>query len=273
MADPDDDELEENAEEDAPVPAAPAGGVFGRFRRPSGTNGATPQTLSEREKEVAIRTVDPTERKVGYIAAGLMALAGLVALVPHIEHPKQPVVSTAAKSGNKCPSGYELVHKVCTSYTYHSKSDWIIFLVVIMVLALCMALATKIGRRSMVAFSLLIGGLAVSSLTGGFIGLAFLFAGGWLLLRSYRMQKYGTTSAKEVAELNARRRAERRSGSSTASKTSGTTTAGKAPAKSTRSSKGSKGAATNGTERPKPQASKRYTPKSAPKKRPVPPPT
>lgn len=216
--------------------------------------------LSEAEKERAIRNVDPTERKLGYGAAALMAVAGLFALVPHIEHPNRPVVVTATKTKGKCPSDYTEVAKVCTQYVVHSRSDWILSLAVVLVLAVLVAVATRWGRRSLLAFALLFGGLAVETLTYPDLGLLFLIGGGWLLVRSYRVQKYGTTSSREVAKIAAERRSDKRKGIT--------------PAPTKASAKGAKAkgkAAPTPGERPKPGANKRYTPKAPPRKKPVPP--
>jgi hypothetical protein len=101
-------------------------------------------------------------------------------------------------------------------------------------------------RRTVLAFGLFIVGFSFT-LTFAPLGFAFILLGGWLLLRAYRIQKYGTPNAKQAAREAATRprttRAQRQEA--------------RAPVK---------GKATNAVKKP-PTASKRYTPKAAPRKR------
>ncbi len=100
-------------------------------------------------------------------------------------------------------------------------------------------------KRTLVAFSLFFVGFGLTiSLT--FIGFAYIFLGGWLMLRAWRLNKYGTTNSKAIArEAAARPRGRQR----------------KEAARST-----SKTAAGPGARKP-PTASKRYTPKAPPRKK------
>jgi hypothetical protein len=110
------------------------------------------------------------------------------------------------------------------------------------------ALAGIIRRkRTLVAFSFFLSGLAFT-LTFGPIGFGFILLGGWLMLRAYRIQKYGVASAKLVA----REAATRPRGSSRKANAA--------------AAKGAKGAATSPGPKA-PTANKRYTPKAAPRKK------
>lgn len=235
---------------------------------------------SDRQTAEAIRLIDSTERKIGYAGAAVAAVLGLISFVPFIEDPKKKVDLTASLSHKKCPSGYHEVvtngTKSCSEMVTFSQGHWILELVIVLAFALLIAVATRIGKRSFLAFGLLFGGLAVESLAGSPLALGLVVAGGWLMVRAYRVQKYGTTSAKEVAQITSERRAtaraEKGGSKAPAPKAGGRSAAnGKATAKT--AAKGKTAVATAPDGRGKPEANKRYTPKAPPRKRPVPPPS
>ena len=100
-------------------------------------------------------------------------------------------------------------------------------------------------RRTLVAFDLFLLGFAFT-LFVGLLGFVFILVGGWLMLRAWRLNKYGTTNTKAIArEAAARPRGRQR----------------KEEARTA-----SKAAASPGARKP-PTASKRYTPKAPPRKK------
>jgi type VI protein secretion system component VasK len=100
-------------------------------------------------------------------------------------------------------------------------------------------------RRTLVAFDLFLLGFAFT-LFVGLLGFVFILVGGWLMLRAWRLNKYGTTNTKAIArEAAARPRGRQRK-------------------EETRTA--SKAAASPGARKP-PTASKRYTPKAPPRKK------
>jgi hypothetical protein len=106
------------------------------------------------------------------------------------------------------------------------------------------------GKRTLVTFAFFLIGFAFTIFLGP-TGFAFILLGGWLMLRAWRINKYGTTNSKTIArEAAARPRGRDRK--STARSTSKTT-------------------AGPGVRKP-PTASKRYTPKAPPRKK-IPKPT
>ena len=109
-------------------------------------------------------------------------------------------------------------------------------------------------KRTLVAFDLFLLGFGFT-LFVGLVGFVFILLGGWLLLRAWRLNKYGTTNSKAIASQVRDRppRTDRKE----AAKTAGKSTA--------------KTAVRSGTPKP-PTANKRYTPKSAPRKK-IPKPT
>jgi hypothetical protein len=99
-------------------------------------------------------------------------------------------------------------------------------------------------KRTILTFDLFLIGFGFT-LFIGLIGFAFIFLGAWLLLRAWRLNRYGTTNAKLIArEAREQPRGRDRKQATRTSKT---------PPKS-------------GERRP-PAASKRYTPKSPPRKK------
>jgi len=118
---------------------------------------------------------------------------------------------------------------------------------VILLLCVLGFLALWKRKRTLVAFCLFLLGFAFT-LFIGLVGFAFILIGGWLMLRAWRLNKYGTTNARAIARQTAERRSGRdRSG----------TAKPKASAKTP---------STAGTRRP-PTASKRYTPKAPARKK------
>jgi len=115
---------------------------------------------------------------------------------------------------------------------------------VILILCVVGFLALWKRKRTLVAFSLFLVGFAFT-LFIGLIGFAFILLGGWLMLRAWRINKYGTTNSKTIAReaANRPRGRQRKEAARSASKAAGP-----------------------GTRKP-PTASKRYTPKSPPRKK------
>ena len=122
------------------------------------------------------------------------------------------------------------------------------------ILVLCVIgfLALWKRKRTIVVFDLFLLGFAFT-LFIGLAGFLFILLGGWLMLRAWRINKYGTTNAKVIAKEAAAPPwgRDRRD-------TAKATTTGKSPTKT-------------GERRP-PTANKRYTPKAPPRKK-VPKPT
>lgn len=101
------------------------------------------------------------------------------------------------------------------------------------------------GKRTLVTFAFFLIGFAFTIFLGP-IGFAFILLGGWLMLRAWRINKYGTTNSKAIArEAAARPRGRDR----------------KERARST-----SKATSSPGARKP-PSASKRFTPKAPPRKK------
>lgn len=124
---------------------------------------------------------------------------------------------------------------------------------VIIVLCILGFLTVWKRRRTFVSFALFLIGFAFT-LFIGLIGFVFILAGGWLMLRAWRINRYGTTDAKAIRQ----EAATRPRGKAAASTSKTATTKGKASSQP-------------GSRKP-PTASKRYTPKSPARKK-IPKPT
>jgi hypothetical protein len=117
---------------------------------------------------------------------------------------------------------------------------------VILVLSVAGGFALWKNKRTFVTFCLFLIGFAFT-LPFGLIGFVFILLGGWFMLRAWRINKYGTTNSKLIAR-EAANRPRGRDRTTQAAKT------------------GSKAPPPTGPRKP-PTASKRYTPKSPPRKK------
>lgn len=208
--------------------------------------------ISPEEHARRIRLIDKMEAKVGYLGAALLAVLAALAVLPFVIDPNTPIPATINRSGKTCPAGFKgsLSHgvQVCSGKLIYPRTHYIEELGILLFFALLIAAAVRMKRRSFLAFAALMSGFAIESTSGSIIGLPFIIAGGWLFVRAYRVQKYGTPSSKGAAQAAAAR-----------------------PRPSKVKKNKAKGAIPTGpTGRPKPPPSKRYTPKSPARKKPPP---
>jgi hypothetical protein len=82
--------------------------------------------------------------------------------------------------------------------------SWLLLGAVILLFCALGFLALRRRRRTLVTFSFFINGFAFALIFPP-LGIALIALGGWLMLRAYRMQKWGTVSAKAVAREAAAR--------------------------------------------------------------------
>ncbi len=173
----------------------------------------------------AIDRLDDRERRFGFIAAAAAVVFGLVLYLTETNNPKFHVAK-----GQLTPQTT---------------------LVLAIGAGVVLALTTLLGRRALVGFVALFTFLAFG---GSFIGLPFLVLAGWLLFRSFKVQRAAAQTARAS-----------RDGASDRQTTSPRSAAGRssarAPSRSTVKAK--KGPAT-------PTANKRYTPKRPPPPAPKP---
>lgn len=205
----------------------------------------------------AILALDRRESRMGWAAVVLMALM-VVALIPHLQHKTISFVSESLVHG-KCRYGpYPGEPKGCNLELVNYPADYIAPLVAVLVFLACSVVAILRSRRSLLAFATLLSGFTVFTLVYPPVGLLLLIFGGWLMLRAWRLQRYGVADAKSVRGIVAERSAERAAQRKAAkeSRRSGTKAAA-AP--------GGAESATSAQKRV--SASKRYTPKAQSRRR------
>jgi hypothetical protein len=119
--------------------------------------------------------------------------------------------------------------------------SWLLVYAAVLLFCIIGFIGLYYRKRTLVVFSIMIAGFAITEFSAP-IGFAFIVLGGWLLLRAYRIQRFGTANAKGAALAAAARppRRQRKAAAAAASKP----VAHKAPS-----------------------ANKRYTPKAAPRKK------
>ncbi|MHB1969681.1 MAG: hypothetical protein ACYCPK_05540 [Acidimicrobiales bacterium] len=188
----------------------PDGARSRRARRPS---------MASRE---AVLGLDTLERKLS-VTLALIALGfGIFFFVQWVTNAK--IVKTAAPLvHHACAHGYHFVASsgLCQQSSYN-RGAWLLQFIVVVVLGLAILYTAWRKKRAGVAtFALLLGlFLGVAGL-----GVVFFFFGAWLMLRAYRLQKYGDATwkgsnrvAREMAEARRSGRAAR-GGTTTATST------------------------------------------------------
>ncbi len=190
-----------------------------------------PELVPAEQRKEVMRSLDPKETKLSFGAYVLATIAG-VAIPAYIIGSNK--VTKAGKNTIAVAPDAKLLGGV------------------ILLLCIFGFVAVWKRRRTLVAFDLFLIGFAFT-LFIGLIGFIFILLGGWLMLRAWRINRYGTTNAKVIAKESANR------------------PRGKA-ARSAATPKGSSKTSSQPGARKPPTPSKRYTPK-APARKKIPKPT
>jgi hypothetical protein len=217
-----------------------------------------PPALTDEEIRAKVMRIDPTERKIGYLGAALGAIIALARTVPALVNPKSALTAPTKSTSKNCgfTMAYEVIHHVGYCRTVlESRGYWFVSLLILLAFPLAIFIAVRFGRRSPVAYAFLMTGLALE-VTVGLFGLPFLFAGGWLLIRAWKSQKYGSPTAKRGDPPLAKTSSSRATSSTRTTKAGGSKKAKKGEPETTKRT---------------PEASKRYTPKTPTKKKIAPP--
>ncbi len=214
-------------------------------------------SMTDDEKRARITQIDPVERKVGLAAAALAAVFALVYTIPYMVS-KISVATTVKPVHDTCIDKYHYVASTNTCNTVYPASHYTFPLVLWLVFAIAIYVTVRIGRRAPMAFAIVLTGLAFGTVI---IMLPFVVGGGWLLLRAYRTQKYGAPTAKAPVEGYVRPPPRSGRGSTRGTGTAG---GGGGTRDTSRRTRGSEPEPEQAVRRP-PTASKRYTPKAAPK--------
>ncbi len=215
----------------------------GLFGRRSGRR----ESLAPR---AAVLGLDNLERGISLFAA---SIAFVLAIVTAIEWARNlPVTNTAKPTKTyKCPPHYHLTKTklLCEQIVRTTRSEWEIKTFFILLVAICILyFALRRKRAGVACFAVFLGlGLGIES------GLVFFFLGVWLIVRAYRLQKYGVATMLASNRVARDMATARKEGRAYTSDSSTSTTA--ASSKSTPPKPAT------------PEASKRYTPKKPPRRR------
>jgi hypothetical protein len=196
--------------------------------------------------------LDPIERGISLFGA---AIGLVLAIVTAIEWDRNlPVITTKKYTGKTCPSAFPThVKTLCEHIVKTTRTEWEVKFFFILIVALCILFfAIRRKRAGVACFAIFLGlGLGLGS------GLVFFFMGAWLIIRAYRLQKYGVATmlgSNRVAREMATARKEGRSPDLEPITGSSSTP--------------TKGASKSAPQKPAtPEASKRYTPKKPPRRR------
>jgi len=208
---------------------------------------------SQAPREVVLG-VDETERLFGF-AGSILAIVIALYLIPTRLTKNSWITDTAKPKGTTCPTGYVYHASECTKQVLTHPSYWLPQFLLTLIVGLVMLAFTYRRKRAGVAFCALLLGLSTSSFIG-LLSFLFLVLGGWLIVRAFRLQKFGDPTFKG-SNAKAREMAKaKREGRAVETPTAPTTrkSSSKSTAKST-------------TRSSTPAASKRYTPKQPPRKR------
>jgi hypothetical protein len=194
--------------------------------------------------------MDSIERKVSLYAAGVAMLVALINVMFWVKNTPWTTTQKLTK-GNTCPTLYHLVKGQCENVLKNAQSHWATQFVFIFAIALIILFFALRRKRAGVACFACFLGVALQ-----IEGIVFLFLGVWLIVRAFRLQRYGEASwsgsnkaAREIAQAKKEGRAP--VAKSTVMPASGSASASAPPP---------------GPVAP-PSASKRYTPKQKPRKR------
>jgi hypothetical protein len=195
--------------------------------------------LTDPELRAKMRTLDPQERRLGFIGVPLALIVTFLTLRKVAVGVKisQPIKGKCALRGSSLVG-----KKLCELPILGHASDYKFVFALGCVLSVVLVVGTLRSMRTLVIFTSLFIGLFA-----GIAGILFLFYGGWLVLRSWRLQRFGAKDAATARSASIERAAQRREQKKTRTRTS---------------------AVAEGTlGKPVIQRSKRYTPKTKSRRR------
>lgn len=207
--------------------------------------------MTDDEKRAHIVQIDGSERRVGLIASALGVALAIYANVPYMVSKIAVPDPTVKPKGTSCISGLRYVAKTKTCNAVYPASHYVLPLIVSLVLALAIYVTVRIRRRAPLAFTMVMTGLAFGSLL---ILVPYGVGAGWIMLRAWRTQKYGSPTAKAPVTgwVAPPPRPRRGAGAGAGARKK-------------------RGREADGAARKPPEPNKRYTPKSPPKKKVAPP--
>ena len=180
-----------------------------------------------------VRTIDDTERKFvwGLVSFGVV-LSFLFIFVHQTGYYTRP-----PRANGSCPDGWDLVKKTCQQAYTMTFQQYLPQFLAVLLGAVVLAVAAWRRHRVLASFTSLMMGFMLST-----VGLPYLMLGGWLILRAWRLTRYGVPGF-VAANQAARQQAIERRGQ--------------------RGARGGASSVSSGDSRRPPSANKRYTPKKS----------
>lgn len=207
--------------------------------------------VSDPEMRTRMRTLDDTERKLAW-AAGAIALLISLSYIPRLLHKTVTWTVEPFAKGHVC-NFTKIIHKSCELKSITYPSDYVGFFALLIVMGIIILACAYFRKRSLVIFACLLAGFFSS-----IVGLLLIGYAAWLLMRSWRLSRYGAKDAASARKVQMERVAERREQrNSTPREPRG--------ARASRTKEVV--AAKSSTSKSSPSKSKRYTPKAKSRRR------
>jgi hypothetical protein len=164
--------------------------------------------LSDPELRERMRTLDTTERKVAFGDAGIVVAASLL-LIPYLLHNTTQTSSTALPHSKCLLPPLKWTGKSCELVQLFHPSHFALPFVLLLAVGVVLLFAVWRSIRALTIFMSLFAGIA------GFRYSPIIFICGmgvaiWLLVRSWRLQRFGAKDSKTVRKVAMERSAERK---------------------------------------------------------------
>lgn len=201
--------------------------------------------LSDPELRERMRTLDTTERKVGFGDAAVVLVAALL-IIPYLLHNTKQTTSTTLPHSRCLAAPLTWTGKSCELTQLYHPSHFALPFALLLGIGAVLLFAVWRSMRALTIFMSLFAAIA------GFRYSPIIFLCGmgvaiWLLVRSWRLQRFGAKDSKTVRKVATERAAER---------------------KEARRSAKQSGSTPRVTGKPAPTPSKRYTaPKAKPRRK------
>jgi hypothetical protein len=160
------------------------------------------KVLTPAERKTAMAGLDPSEvkwSKAGLILATAMGII-LTLYLSSAHSTRKETITEKVNGVTKHVKGYVPI-----------SGTWLLLGAIVLIFCGLGFISLRRRKRSLVAFTFFITGFAFTLIFAP-LGFALILLVGWLMLRAYRLQKYGTSNAKGAARQAASRppRAERK---------------------------------------------------------------
>ncbi|NNN03372.1 MAG: hypothetical protein HKL87_05195 [Acidimicrobiaceae bacterium] len=147
--------------------------------------------------------LDKLERNFS-LGGGVVALISTLFFIPHLLHNTVVTQTQTPSAHHTCSLGYSLVKSTCQkSVMYHPSDYYVVFLGLLVMGALIAIFGYLRNRPAVAVFSLILGFLS------GAAGILYFGLAGWLLVRGWRIHKFGDASFKGAASAARAQRATR----------------------------------------------------------------